>query len=698
MSEMLPQSTLANLDAVVLDSETTGLDARNARIIQIGALRLVDGAIERQHVFDTLIDPGIPIPPATTAIHHITDAMVAGQPGFAAIAGQLNEFLGSRIIIGHSIAFDIAMLRREFGLAGLPWSTPRTLDLRILARLAAPSLAAYDLDRLCQWLDIEIKGRHSAMGDAVATAEAYFKLIPHLRHRNIRTLAEVEAASQRLMEMEARTSGGLIVIDTAIPEPSAALKKLDAFAYQHRVSDVMTSPATVLPGDAPLSAAVGQMIEKGLSSVFVALSGGEYGVITERDALRAMHRLGTEAPGTQLEKLANSPLLGVEEDDFVYRAIGRMDRKNIRHLAVFRNGRELVGALTPRNLLRNRASETIILGDRIASAETPDKLAACWTEVPRMVQSLVHENVGAREIASVISAEICAITNRAAELAVEAMRAQGRGEPPCSYAVLVLGSAGRGESLLAADQDNALVYEDGEPGSPIDKWFADMASLMNDYLDQAGIVLCKGGVMAKNALWRHSVRGWKELAGGWVRRQNPQDLLNVDIFFDASVVHGSLPLGQEVTSFARAQASAAPDFLNMLTELARKWRSPISMLGGFQKVDGRVDVKKFGLMPIFTASRVLALKHGVDKASTMDRLRGVAAKGAAPTQTVNDILAAHQVLLRAVLDQQLSDMKGGTPLSPLVEVEKFDKARKRELKTAFENVSLVIDLVSEGRL
>ena len=79
-----------------------------------------------------------------------------------------------------------------------------------------------------------------------------------------------------------------------------------------------------------------------------------------------------------------------------------------------------------------------------------------------MARNLMQEAVDPRTISAVVSSEICAMTRRAAELAEQRLRERGPGRPPVPFAVLVLGSAGRGESQLAADQDNAIVYAQGE--------------------------------------------------------------------------------------------------------------------------------------------------------------------------------------------------------------------------------------------
>jgi CBS domain-containing protein len=167
-----------------------------------------------------------------------------------------------------------------------------------------------------------------------------------------------------------------------------------------------------------------------------------------------------------------------------------------------------------------------------------------------LARSLLADKVDPRTVATVISSEVCVLTRRAAELAEARLEEAGKGRAPVPYVVLVLGSAGRGESLLAADQDNAIVYETGEPGAREDQWFEALGIEIAAILDAAGVPFCKGGVMARNAQWRMSVNRWKDTIEGWVRRQRPQDLLNVDIFFDGIPVHGRLALGEAIWSYA----------------------------------------------------------------------------------------------------------------------------------------------------
>src|SRR5690606_19727377 len=146
---------------------------------------------------------------------------------------------------------------------------------------------------------------------------------------------------------------------------------------------------------------------------------------------------------------------------------------------------------------------------------------------------------------------------RAAQLAETRMQDEGMGPPPVPYAVLVLGSAGRGESQLAADQDNAIVYAQGAEGGGEDAYFAELGAQISDILDAAGVPYCRGGVMARNREWRKSLADWRATIDGWVRRQKPEDLLNVDIFFDAVPVHGEFQLAETIWNHAYDRAHAA---------------------------------------------------------------------------------------------------------------------------------------------
>jgi DNA polymerase-3 subunit epsilon/CBS domain-containing protein len=205
--------------------------------------------------------------------------------------------------------------------------------------------------------------------------------------------------------------------------------------------------------------------------------------------------------------------------------------------------------------------------------------------------------------------------------------------------------------------------------------------------------------MAKNRAWRKSVADWHATIDKWMTGERATHLLNVDIFFDAVPVHGQASLADAVWGHAYDRAHRAIGFQNLLIESARERDNPFTFLGRFRLDEkGRIDLKKYGLMPLFTAARVLSIRHNVRARSSPDRLRGVAAKGVAAWATVEAIIEAQRVLLATVLSQQLVDTEAGVPLSPRVAPDRLDKAQRDRLKKALRDVESALELVSEGRI
>jgi CBS domain-containing protein len=137
----------------------------------------------------------------------------------------------------------------------------------------------------------------------------------------------------------------------------------------------------------------------------------------------------------------------------------------------------------------------------------------------------------------------------------------------------------------------------------------------------------------------------------------------------------------------------------LLIEIARRRGSAFTLFGKFRTDEkGRIDLKRHGLMPIFTAARVLSIKHDVRARSSAERLRGVATKGAAAHETVDVTLDAQRTILAAVIAQQLVDTEAGVPLSPRVAPDRLGKTERAQLKAALGAAGAAVDLVSEGRI
>lgn len=194
----LKQRALKDIPFVVFDCETTGLLPHKDELVQVGALRLFRNQIIAGEEINRLIDPGRPIPAASTRIHHITDAMVADAPPPQEVVAEFHHFAREAVIVAHNAPFDMAFMRRHGNAMGLTWDQP-ILDTVLLSAMLYGTTEQHTLDALCARLGVVIPPhlRHTALGDARATAQVFCKMLPMLNARGYRTLEDILKDTQK---------------------------------------------------------------------------------------------------------------------------------------------------------------------------------------------------------------------------------------------------------------------------------------------------------------------------------------------------------------------------------------------------------------------------------------------------------------------------------------------------------------------
>jgi DNA polymerase-3 subunit epsilon len=185
----LPVGALRDVGFLAVDLETTGLDTRRDTIVALAAIPFVSS--EPLPGFVTLVDPGRPIPAASTAIHGLTDRMVAGAPSVDRVIGDLDGLFDGRIVVGHGVDFDLTIINRERSLRGLPRLANPALDTQRLAAVICPQWRDYSLETVAARLGVEVVGRHTAPGDALAAGRVLLALLPLLEGDGVRTVSEL---------------------------------------------------------------------------------------------------------------------------------------------------------------------------------------------------------------------------------------------------------------------------------------------------------------------------------------------------------------------------------------------------------------------------------------------------------------------------------------------------------------------------
>lgn len=160
-------------DYVCIDLETTGLNPKVDRIIEIGAARVREGQVLA--TFQQLIDPRMEVEERVTALTGIEADKLAGQPQLSEILPQIEEFLGNSILLGHRISFDYSFLKRAFVNSGKAFEK-QGIDTLQIARACVTDCESKKLESLCRHFGI-IHQAHRALGDVLATIQLYEKLL-----------------------------------------------------------------------------------------------------------------------------------------------------------------------------------------------------------------------------------------------------------------------------------------------------------------------------------------------------------------------------------------------------------------------------------------------------------------------------------------------------------------------------------------
>lgn len=182
--------TIEETRFVVLDTETTGLDYTQDRILCIGALVLQNGVIRLEESFETYIEQEH-YDTTTAQIHGILKDFILKRPSELEALQQFLSFLGDSIIIAHHTIFDITMINEALKRNDLPELTNKTLDTASLYKktLIKSHLFErkdhYTLDDLADKFDISKKDRHTALGDAYITAIAFLKIVKKLKEKKV---------------------------------------------------------------------------------------------------------------------------------------------------------------------------------------------------------------------------------------------------------------------------------------------------------------------------------------------------------------------------------------------------------------------------------------------------------------------------------------------------------------------------------
>ena len=196
-SHELDDRPLTELTYTVFDTETTGLNpSQGDEIIQIGAARILNGKLLHSDTFEQLVDPQRSLPAESTKIHGIEPEMLIGQPVIGKVLPAFHAFSADTVLVAHNAAFDMRFLQLKEESTGLKFDHA-VLDTLLLSAVIHPNQDSHRLEAIAERFGVTIIGRHTAMGDAIVTAEVFLKMLPLLAEKGVRTLGQAREAAEK---------------------------------------------------------------------------------------------------------------------------------------------------------------------------------------------------------------------------------------------------------------------------------------------------------------------------------------------------------------------------------------------------------------------------------------------------------------------------------------------------------------------
>jgi CBS domain-containing protein len=479
----------------------------------------------------------------------------------------------------------------------------------------------------------------------------------------------------------------------------SALMQVESYPFKKRLSEIMSSPVVTCTPDTTVNAVARRLTEHGINFLVVVNPENEpIGIITGSDLVaKVLAPDNVNARSMTARDVMRSCPPTMTPDTYMYEAMAFMTSHGLNHLPII-DRNQLVGIVTPRDLMRYRSQKALLLLGNIREEKSIEGLASIRQETVGVARALLSETRSTPEVMEILSHIHHAIIRRVYQLCLDEMTAEGLTMPDIRHCFLIMGSAGRREMLLQPDQDNGFIFEDfpdlqqGE----VDAFFVPFSEKLNMALDRVGYPFCDGDVMARNSEWRGRLVDWQERINSWLLDPEPTHVRNSSIFFDFLPLMGDVELAHDLREMVVRGIETHQGFLYHMMTLDLRYKVPLGLLGRFSVEKeghnaGMLSVKYGGCVYIVDCVRMFALERGIQEISTMDRLQALVAQNVFAIETAEHIRAAFEALVFLRLRHEISMIESGHPPSHFLDPYELGKTEQDLLKESFQAVSKLQD-------
>ncbi|MEX2511949.1 MAG: DUF294 nucleotidyltransferase-like domain-containing protein [Cyclobacteriaceae bacterium] len=433
------------------------------------------------------------------------------------------------------------------------------------------------------------------------------------------------------------------------------ITNLDDF-YVKKIREISLREIIFCSPETPVYEAAQIMKQEKISCLFVGNGINHLtGVVTDI-TLRDNVIANNYALDLPVSAIMDKELVAIDQDAFVYEALLLMFRTKTRYLLV-KDENGFIGLTSRNKILTEQSQSPFIFIQSVKQAISREELKTKWEQVPEVVYQLIQRGVRAEIINQIITAIADTIALRVIENEIKEA-----GKPPAKFVFFILGSEGRKEQSLKTDQDNAIIYEDkaNEHREIVRNYFLKFAAKVSDTLNFIGFNYCKGGFMASNPKWTHSLSHWKNNYATWFQESSMETVMRYATFFDCRAIYGDFSLLDHLKAFMDQQLQNPLErFFYNMAQNSLQYDTQLTWLKNIRtfEIDKQqvFDIKK-AMSPMVDIIRLYALNQRIFETNTGKRLKILTHKEVFTEKEADELYQSYYYLMALRLEKQAESM------------------------------------------
>ncbi len=443
--------------------------------------------------------------------------------------------------------------------------------------------------------------------------------------------------------------------------------------------------------DTPIHKAAAAMARTKSSAILVQSPSGEpIGIVTDEELRNRV--LATGQPATQsIASIMSAPLIRIVERALLFEAARVMQERNVQHLVVTDERGGTRGILTATEVLHTQRHAIGALLAEIQEARSPEEVRDSRAKLPVFVKALLESGARVESVTRIMTTVSDAVLVRLVALAEAEL-----GPPPAVYSFVAMGSEAREEQTLATDQDNAIIYADVAPeqNEAVQAYFLQLGEKVCSWLDLVGYRRCKGEVMACNRKWCQPLSQWRHYFTECVTAAKPQDLLDVNVFFDFRNAHGEAEHVRQLREHLHhlLDGEGRHAFFFHLAQSTLQFKAPRGFFGNIQLESSGERPAAFNVkaatIPLVNFARMYALQNRFAETNTLERLRRLRDQGLLLPSSHDELAQSYTALMQMRLTHQAAQIGRGLEPDNFIDLQELTQLERSVLKKVFADITV----------